>query len=364
MNRLAGPGLLIIAVVGFLLVGAFVFTVDEREQAIVLRFGDPVRVQENAGLNFKIPIENVIYLDKRNLRYNVDSAEIFTVNQERLVVDAFVRYRINEPLRYYESFRQGGAGQAVLRLEGERRLAAVVESSLRRVLGGATDTAIIRDERAPLMQQITNATAEEAQKFGVSIIDVQIRRADFPPENEDDVYERMRSERVQIAQQIRAEGEEQARIITAQADRVETEIIARANQRALQIQGQADATRNCIFAGAYDGARVVINETAFAEPETPTAAGAPTPAAPADVINEEAADADSIVEELLGDNADGQIITCEFQPGAERDPQRAEFFAFSRSLLAYEESLRKGETTILLSPDSEFFRYFNDFEAP
>ena len=133
MRNLLGPGLLVGAVIGLIVLNAFLFTVSEREQAIVLRFGNPVGFQENAGLKFKLPIENVVYLDKRNLEYDHNAQEIFTVNQERLVVDAFVRYRITEPLRYYESFRaSGGESQAALRREGEKRLAAVRRPSITR----------------------------------------------------------------------------------------------------------------------------------------------------------------------------------------------------------------------------------------
>lgn len=362
MNRYFGPALVIGALVAFFIVKSFLFTVHERRQAIVLRFGDPVRVEATAGLKFKLPIENVIYLDKRNLEYDNPALEIFTVNQERLVVDAFARYRIIEPLRYYESFRQGGASEQVLRREGERRLAAVLESSLRRVLGEATDTEIIRNERTHLMQLIRDSTAKEARKFGVRIIDTKIRRADFPQENEEDVYQRMRSERIQIAQRIRAEGEEQFRRITAQADRAETEILARANRMALEIQGKADATRNCIFAGAYDGAPVRIEER---EPGSAVVGADIVEGAPEAAANEETASgvapATTDVSVLRPDNA--LTITCKFVAGGARDPQRAEFFAFYRSLQAYEAALKKGETTILLSPDSEFMRYFSNLDG-
>ena len=365
MNRFLGPGLLIGVFAVFLIITSFFFTVNERQQALVLRFGEVVRDPTDAGLKFKLPIENVIYLDKRNLEYDHPAREIFTVNQERLVVDAFVRYRIVEAQRYYESFRAASGGdQRSLRQAGERRIEAVLESSLRGVLGEATDLDIIRNRRAQLMQGIRDVMAEEARRFGVEIIDVKIRRADFPQENEDDVFQRMRSERIQIAQRIRAEGDEQARRITAQADRAETEILARAQREALEIQGRADAARNCIFAGAYDGVPVRITVTELDEDNA--------------VIDAAQADADvEAVEEAPVENGGVSInleaaqavadpstqITCEFLPGGQRDPQRAEFFGFQRSLLAYEQALRDGETTILLSPDSEFFRYFNDFQT-
>ena len=362
MSRMLAPIIIVSVIAAGIVASVFLFKVNEREQAILLRFGDPVRVEDSAGLKVKSPIENVVFLDKRNLEYDHDAQEIFTVNQERLVVDAFVRYQIIEPLRYYESFRAaGGADQRTLRTEGEKRLSAVLESSLRAVLGEATDIEIIRDNRTQLMQSIKEMMSEEVRKFGVSIIDVKIRRADFPTENEDDVYQRMRSERLQIAQRIRAEGDEQKRRIEAQADRRETEILANANRRALEIQGAADAARNCIFAGAYDGVPVNITEeeldAAVAESDLPEDATLPSPDGTAP--SPAAVQASS----LVSDEVNAAIIACEFLPGGQRDASRSEFFAFYRSLEAYETALQSGETTILLSPESEFFRYFKNFEV-
>lgn len=363
MNRLFGPGL-VIGIVGIIFIlNVFLFAVGEKEQAIVLRFGDPVRVQDNAGLKGKLPIENVVKLDKRNLEYDAEPLEVFTVNQERLVVDAFVRYQIIDPLRYYESFRGSGGSDALsLRRAAEGRIAAVLETSLRAVLGDATDIDIIRDRRSELMRGINTQMSSEVSQFGVSVIDVKIRRADFPQENEDDVFERMRSERIQIAQRIRAEGDEQKRRIEAQADRRETEILADANRRALEIQGRADAARNCIFAGAYDGVPVRISETVIdasvAEEAPANDETDPEAAPPAAEFAAAAAAAAAVQIE-----ANAAIVDCEFQAGGQRDPARAEFFAFYRSLDAYETALKQGETTILLSPDSEFFRYFRDFEV-
>ncbi len=362
MNRFFGPGLVIGVFAVVLILNVFLFTVGEKEQAIVLRFGDPIRVEDNAGLKGKLPIENVVKLDKRNLEYDNRPLEVFTVNQERLVVDAFVRYQIVDPLRYYESFRgSGGSAATSLRSAAEGRIEAVLETSLRAVLGDATDIDIIRDRRSELMEDIKTLMANEVRQFGVSVIDIKIRRADFPQENEDDVFERMRSERVQIAQRIRAEGDEQKRRIEAQADRRETEILADANRRALEIQGRADAARNCIFAGAYDGVPVQITETVIDARVTNVAAddaAADPDEAPA-VAEFAAAAAAAVAVQIEANSA---IVDCEFLAGGQRDPARAEFFAFYRSLDAYTTALKQGETTILLSPESEFFRYFRDFE--
>lgn len=366
MSRILGPGLIVGLFVVIFALNAFLFAVGEREQAIVLRFGEPVRIAPDAGLKGKLPIENVVKLDKRNLEYDNRPLEVFTVNQERLVVDAFVRYQIVDPLRYYESFRgSGGSDSTSLRSAAEGRIAAVLETSLRAVLGDATDIDIIRDRRSELMQSINGQMSDEVRQFGVRVIDVKIRRADFPTENEDDVFERMRSERIQIAQRIRAEGDEQKRRIEAQADRRETEILADANRRGLEIQGRADAARNCIFAGAYDGVPVEITETIIetgVADETDELGGDDgenaEPMGTA-AINEAAAAAAAAIAYQVEDNS--AIVDCEFLPGGVRDPARAEFFAFYRSLEAYETALKQGETTILLSPDSEFFRYFKDF---
>ena len=367
MNRILGPGLFVGVIVALFVLNAFLFTVGEKEQAIVLRFGDPVREEKLAGLKFKFPIENVVRLDKRNLEYDNRPLEVFTVNQERLVVDAFVRYQIVDPLRYYESFRgSGGSDASSLRTAAEGRIAAVLETSLRAVLGDATDIEIIRDRRSELMERINALMANEVRQFGVRVIDVKIRRADFPKENEDDVFERMRSERIQIAQRIRAEGDEQKRRIEAQADRRETEILADANRRALEIQGRADAARNCIFAGAYDGVPVRISEEVLEarvdDAELPADSTLGSPDGEAPEPNDDAGSPLAIVAAATTREANAAIIDCEFLPGGQRDPQRAEFFAFYRSLDAYEAALKQGETTILLSPDSEFFRYFRDFQ--
>lgn len=366
MKKFFGPGVLAGLAVGVFALSTFVFTVNERQRALVLRFGDPVREFTNAGLHFKLPVENVVYLDRRNLEYDHPAREIFTVNQERLVVDAFVRYRIVDTLQYYESFRGAATGgdQLSLRRAGERRIKAVLESSLRGVLGEATDIDIIRNRRAQLMQDIASVMQKEAGRFGVDIIDVKIRRADFPKENEDQVYQRMRSERIQIAQRIRSEGDEQARRITAQADRTETEILARARREALEIQGSADATRNCIFAGAYDGMSVDITvSTTGRDNDTDGEEGAPDGALSGDDDGEFVKGTED-TEFSLAAGEPSTTISCELVTGGDRDYQRTEFFGFQRSLQAYENSLKDGKTTILLSPDSEFFRYFNDFYEP
>ncbi|MEO0880255.1 MAG: SPFH domain-containing protein [Pseudomonadota bacterium] len=221
-----------------------------------------------------------------------------------------------------------------------------MQNSLRQTLGEVTIEDIITNQRAALMQSIAEKMREEARKFGVDIIDVKIRRADYPGDIAERVYAQMSSARKEEAELIRAEGKRENTRIQAEAERDRAVILARANRTALEIQGQADATRNCIFAGAYDGVPVTIVEKDPSQVET---------------LDE----GESIAEDLATfDVGKATTISCQFtDDNAARDPARAEFFAFYRSLLAYEEALKKGDTTILLSPDSEFFRYFNSLEG-
>ena len=289
------PVILILVVVGAFIGSSALFTVREDQQALVLQFGDPVTEipSEEAGLHFKTPVlQQVIYFDARNLNYDAQPVEVIVANEERLLVDAFVRYRIAEPLRYYQSLAGAAGDPVTMRRNFNQRIEAVLNESIRQVLGEVQIKDIITERRGELMAAIQSSVAEEAMKLGVEIIDVRIRQADFPEANAANVYARMSSDYNQQAERIRADGERRAREIRASAEKRATEIRAAAEQQAQTIRGTADAERNAIFAAAY-----------------------------------------------------------------ERDP---EFFAFYRSLNAYEKALRDGKTTIILSPDSEFFRYFND----
>lgn len=261
------------------------FIVPESKSAIVLRFGDPVRNYTTAGLKFKTPlVENFVMIDKRNQELDQDEIEIIARNQERLRVDAFARYKIVDPVRFYQSAASAEAG--------ELRLATQMNQTVRRVLGEVSVDDIVSGRRNELMVRIKELLGASAQQLGVEIIDVKIRRADLPPQNSEAVFQRMITERNQLAQQIRSQGTEEAQKITAQADREVTEIKSKASEESEKLRGAADAERNAVFAAAYG-----------------------------------------------------------------KDP---EFFAFYRSMTAYEAALSKGDTTILLSPDSEFLRYLND----
>ena len=264
------------------------FIVPETHSALVFRFGEPKSQYSEAGLKFKAPFaDDVAFIDKRNRNLDQGQTEIIASGHERLNVDAFARYRIVDPLLFYQSVRTVQ--------QGDIRLASQLNNSIRAVLGSVTVDEIISERRSELMGRIQEQLSTTARPIGVEIIDVKIRRADLPQTNSEAVFQRMIAERNQLAQQYRSEGSERANQIRAQADRQAIEIKAEAEEEAQKIRGAADAERNAVFAAAYG-----------------------------------------------------------------KDP---EFFAFYRSLLAYEEALQKGETTILLSPESEFFRYFNNLQG-
>ena len=261
------------------------FTVNQTHQAIVLRFGNPVRVIPDPGLNYKVPfVDNVIYVDKRILDLENPAQEIIASDQKRLVVDAFARYKITDPLKYYQVL---GSVQAA-----NSQLGTLLNAGLRRVLGEATFTHVVRDERSVLMGRIREALDRDAATYGIVVVDVRIRRADLPEQNSQAVYQRMQTERQREAAEFRALGAQRAQEIRSRADRDVTVLVADATSRAEQTRGEGDGERNRIFADAFN-----------------------------------------------------------------RD---ADFFAFYRSMQAYETGLRHNDTRMLLKPDSEFFRYFVD----
>jgi len=279
-----GLGLFILAVIG-LLVYLSLFVVQQTEQALVLRFGEPVRVILSPGLFAKLPlVDNIEIFDKRLLDLDSPPLEIIASDQKRLVVDAFGRYRIVDPLRFFQS-----VGTVAI---ADQRMSVLLNSAVRQVLGEATFESVVRDERSSLMARINDRVNREGQSLGVEIVDVRIRRADLPEANSQAIYQRMQTEREQEATEIRAQGEQAARRIRAEADRTATVIVAEANRESEQIRGDGDAARTTIFAEAY---------------------------------------------------------------GA--DP---EFFDFYRSMQAYQNGLRSDTTRMLISPDTEFFRYFNN----
>jgi modulator of FtsH protease HflC len=282
-NPLGGVALIILALAALFLAANVLFTVDPTEQALVLNFGKPVRDLIDApGLHAKWPfVESVIYIDKRILSLDNERQEVIVAGNQRLEVDAFVRYRISDALKFYQS-----VGTT---LGADAQLGGMLNSALRRTLGEASITDIVRDKRDALMGAIREQVKSGAERFGLDVVDVRIKRADLPAENSEAVFHRMQTERQQQAATYRAQGSQQSQTIKAEADRKVTVTIAQAQQESEQIRGQGDAERNRIFAESYG-----------------------------------------------------------------RDP---DFFAFYRSMQAYETSL-KNDSRIILSPKSDFFRYF------
>ena len=221
-----------------------VFTVQQTEQALVVRFGRPVASVTDAGLHFKAPfIDTVIPVDRRILDIENPSQEVIAADQKRLVVDAFARYRIKNPLRFYQSV---GTIQAA-----NLQLTTLLNASLRRVLGEVTLIQVVRDEREALMGRIRDQLDKEADAYGIQVVDVRIRRADLPEQNSQAVYQRMQTERQREAAEFRAQGGQKAQEIRANADRQATVIEAEAKSQGEQIRGEGDAERNRLFAAAY-----------------------------------------------------------------------------------------------------------------
>jgi len=277
--------LLVLIGLGAFAVYSAAFIVHQNEQALVLRFGEPKQVIREPGLKWKYPlIDTVQIYDKRILDLDTAPQEITASDQKRLVVDAFARYKIVDPLKFYQSV---GTQENV-----RARLAPIVESALRRVLGAATFQDLVRDKREQLMKSIAAQVNREGHALGLEVVDVRIKRADLPEQNSKSVFERMRAERQREAAEFRAEGAAKANEIKAKADRQATVIKAEANRKSEEIRGEGDGERNKIYAEAYS-----------------------------------------------------------------KDP---EFFAFYRSMQAYENGLKSGDTRLVISPDSDFFKYFTD----
>lgn len=260
------------------------FIVDERENALVLQFGRVVGVKEDPGLAFKIPlIQEVVRYDNRILSRDIEPLEVTPLDDRRLVVDAFARYRITDVEQFRQAVGAGGIATA------ENRLDSILRAETREVLGSVSSTDILSSDRAVLMLRIRNAAIAEARALGIEVIDVRLKRTDLPQENLEATFDRMRAEREREATDERARGNEAAQRVRAQADRTVVEQVSDAERQAEIIRGEADARRNAIFADAFG-----------------------------------------------------------------EDP---EFFEFYRSLTAYERALQGSNSTMVMSPDSEFFNY-------
>jgi modulator of FtsH protease HflC len=284
VNRNLSIGVGALAAVLLVLVLSALFTVHQTQQALVLQFGDPKRVVTEPGLHFKLPfVQNAVYIDRRVLDFDAEAAEVILGDQKRLVVDAFARYRIVDPLRFYQS-----VGDEV-RLRG--RFDTILDASLRKVLGEVPLFTVLSADRHALMNRIRDLANTEAKQFGIDVVDVRIKRADLPAENSQAIYRRMQTERDREAKELRAQGAELAQRIRARADRERRVIIAEAQKEGEITRGQGDAEAVRIFADA------------------------------------------------VGRDVD--------------------FFTFYRSMQAYRDALADDNTSFVLSPDSEFFRFFN-----
>jgi membrane protease subunit HflC len=265
-----------------------IFIVKEVNQAIVLQFGDPKKIILKPGINFKLPfIQNVVYLDKRILNLDTPPEEVIASDQKRLIVDAFARFQIIDPLKFYISVGNERVARS--------RLSTIINSRIRNVLGQQELQTLLSQDRTKQMALIQEGVNNEAENFGIKIVDVRIKRADLPQANSDAIYRRMQTEREREAKEFRAKGAEMAVTITSTADKEVTVILADAEKKSQIMKGEGDGARNKIFADAF-----------------------------------------------------GQ------------DPQ---FFAFYRAMQAYEKALIGGETSLILSPDSEFFKFFGDIKA-
>jgi len=262
------------------------FTVHQTQQVLITQFGEPRKVIQEPGLHWKLPfIQNVITFDRRLLDFDAPGEEVILGDQRRLIVDSFTRYRITDPLRFFQTV---GATEAGIRA----RLNSIVTSSLRRVLGNEPLLSVLSTDRARIMGEIRRQVNEEARQFGIAVEDVRIRRADLPGENTQAILSRMQSERERVAREARAEGAEVAQRVRASAERERTVLIAEAQAQADILRGQGEQEAIRIFAEAF-----------------------------------------------------------------QRDPA---FFQFWRTMQAYREAFAEGDTRLVLTPDSEFFRYFRE----
>lgn len=244
MKRALFAIVLIVLGVGAFAAYSAAFVVSQTEQALVLQFGKPQRVIKEPGLYFKYPfIQSVITFDKRILALDSRPQEVIAADQKRLIVDAFARFKIVDPLLFFQSVTNEEIARS--------RLSSTMDASLRRVLGSATFQDVVRDERDVMMERINEDVNAQAKNFGIEVVDVRLKRVDLPQANSDAIYQRMITERQQEAAQIRARGREAAQRIRSEADRKATIIIAEAERDAQIIRGEGDATRNKIFAEAY-----------------------------------------------------------------------------------------------------------------
>ena len=244
MNRFSGAAILVVSILAIIVLLQGIFTVHQSERALVLQFGQWIRTVEDPGLNFKIPfLQNVEPISKRVLRAEASQEELLTQDQKRVVVDYFARYKIIDPLLFYQSVRT----TELL----EQRLKPIITSQLRRVLGGVQLARVLTKERADMMREITVAVDSEVKRFGITVLDVRMKRVDLPKENSEAIFNRMRTQRQQEAALIRAEGDRAARALRAEGQKQQVVIRANARRQAEILRGEGDAKATEIYNQAY-----------------------------------------------------------------------------------------------------------------
>lgn len=275
--------IVITACVAFFLISNMAFSVDQRQQAMILQFGEPKRIIKEPGIHFKLPfVQNIEFFDKRIIDLAIAEQEVIASDKKRLIINAFTKYKITDPLEFYRTVRDGNGL--------ENKLSAILDSSLRQIVGEVQLKELLTADRINIMAKIKKIVSKQSEIFGVEIVDVRIMRADLPQENSQAIYARMQTEREKEAREIRANGAEESQKIRAEANKKKTIILAQAKKDADLTRGDGESQANKIYANAFN-----------------------------------------------------------------KDPEFADFY---RSLKAYEESLKSGKTKMVVSPDSEFFRYF------
>lgn len=280
--------ILLVSAIAFVIFFGSIFTVDQRQQVLILQFGEPIRTINSPGIKFKVPlIQDAVFFDKRIIDLDIAEQEVIASDQKRLIINAFAKYQIIDPLKFYTTVGNYYGLSS--------KLSGVLDSSLRQIIGGVTLSELLTENRGDVMQQIREVVSESSKIFGIKIIDVRIMRADLPKENSDAIYARMQTEREKEAREIRANGAEKAQKIRAEADKAKTIMLAEAKKNADLTRGNGEAKATKIYAYSFG-----------------------------------------------------------------RDPEFADFY---RSMNAYKVALKSEKTRMVISPDSEFFKYFNSTKS-
>ena len=281
-NKKTNKILLIITILLMVFSGAF-FTVDQRQQVLILQFGEPVRLITKPGIKLKLPLlQDALFFDNRIIDLSIAEQEVIASDQKRLIINAFAKYQITDPLKFYTTVR------SIYGLES--KLSGILDSSLRQIIGEATLSELLTENRGDVMTKIKDVVSHESEIFGVKIVDVRIMRADLPKENSDAIFARMQTEREKEAREIRAKGAEEGDKIRAESDKQKTILLAEAKKQADLIRGTGEAKAIKIYATAYN-----------------------------------------------------------------LDPEFADFY---RSMNSYKEAFKNDKTKMIISPDSEYFKYF------